>query len=565
MKILILQLARLGDLYQTWPTVHALRRVGHEVHILTRQNFKGAAEPLFSGRELKVFETREYLEPMLMNLSSAGVHTSADRLNAFMQELANEQYELIVNLSFSTLSSWLTHELQTRAADSGRQIDVRGYTRHADGPLAIPDDVSAYFYAQVGIQRPNRVHLTRLFSMIAGVDLLEEDFSGPRFELRDLDENFQRLWHEVQTPEQQAPILVHIGASQDFKTLTPEGWEVVARALSDGPAARTHRRVVLIGSSGEAPLAEAILARMSNNETRSRIVSLAGKTSLTQLMALVQRAAVLVGGDSSPLQLANLYGIPAVNLASDEVNHWETGALVKGGVVVTLGLSAEAIAEHVDAILDQRPTRAPWVREAHGVLAMPADETSQPDLDFRWQLLKAIYMGGEFPSTGQGSELELRHALQQMRELAGVERQQLEALRDGRGAAKVSATLLDQVAEMTSALARVEPRVAEIERWWSTEKVRWSPATVRELIERGLELNAQYEALLHQIQSVLQTSSQSSAESTDTVVNRNREEMREDRMQGSDPSSVGQSMNLGVSNQGVAEPAVPQKREIGHE
>lgn len=555
MKILILQLARLGDLYQTWPTVHALRRVGHEVHILTRQNFKGAAEPLFSDRELKVFETREYLEPMLLNLTSSGVHTSADRLNAFMQELENEQYELVVNLSFSTLSSWLTHELQMRATEGGRNLDVRGYTRHADGPLAIPDDVSAYFYAQVGIQRPNRVHLTRLFSMIAGVDLVAEDFSGPRFDIRNFDEEFQRLWDEIQTPEQQdselgAPILVHIGASQDFKTLTPEGWEVVTRALSDGPAARTHRRVVLIGSSGEAPLADAILARMSNNETRSRIVSLAGKTSLTQLMALVQRASVLVGGDSSPLQLANLYGVPAVNLASDEVNHWETGALVKGGVVVTLGLSAEAIAEHVDAILDQRPTRAPWVREANGVLAMPVDETSQPEMDFRWQLLKAIYMGGEFPSTGQGAELELRHALQQMRELAGVERQQLEALRDGRGAAKVSATLLDQVAEMTSALARVEPRVAEIERWWSTEKVRWSPATVRELIERGLELNAQYEALLHQIQSVLQTSSRAQADATDTTMKRNNEQISEDSSRGSGSASPNQS---------------PQKREIGHE
>jgi DNA repair protein RadC len=159
-------------------------------------------------------------------------------------------------------------------------------------------------------------------------------------------------------------------------------------------------------------------------------------------------------------------------------------------------------------------------------------------------------MGGEFPSTGQGSELELRHALQQMRELAGVERQQLEALRDGRGAAKVSATLLDQVAEMTSALARVEPRVAEIERWWSTEKVRWSPATVRELIERGLELNAQYEALLHQIQSVLQTSSQTDADATDTTKLRKNEQISEDSSRGSGSTSPNQ---------------LPQKREIGHE
>ena len=503
MKILILQLARLGDLYQTWPTVNALRRIGHEVHILTRPNFKGAATPLFAENELKVFETREFIEPMLVNLTAEGVELSVGRLGGLLDDLQKESYDLLINLSFSTLSSWLTHELELRAKETSREIQVRGYSRHADGPLAIPDDVSAYFYAQVGVHRPNRVHLTRIFGMIAGVDLVAEDFVGPQIENHPSNVQLGELLAEVQPESFEAPLLVHIGASQDFKTLTPEGWEVVARALSDGPAARTQRRVILIGSEGEAALAERIIARMSNSETRSRIVSVAGRTSLVQLMALVQRASVLIGGDSSPLQLANLYGIPAVNLASDSVNHWETGALVEGGVVVSLGLSAEAIAEHVDAILDQRMTKAPWIRKAGGVLAMPVDETGQSEADFRWQLLKAIYMGGSFPITSSGGELELRHALQQMRELAGVERQQLEALRDGRGAAKVSATLLDQVAEMTAALARVEPRVAEIERWWSTEKVRWAPASVRELIEQSLGLNAQYEALLHQIQSVL--------------------------------------------------------------
>jgi heptosyltransferase-3 len=564
-KILILQLARLGDLYQTWPTVNALRRVGHEVHILTRQNFKGAAEPLFAQGELKIFETREYLEPLLMNLSSAGVQTSADRLAQFMDALQDESYDLVVNLSFSTLSSWLTHELEMRAQEAGRELQIRGYTRHADGPLSIPDDVSAYFYAQVGIHRPNRVHLTRLFAMIAGVDLIDEDFTGPRFELGELDEEFQKLWNEIQSPGGHAPILVHIGASQDFKTLTPEGWEVVTRALSDGPAARTQRRVVLIGSAGEAPLAEALLSRMSDNETRSRIVSLAGRTSLIQLMALIERAAVLVGGDSSPLQLANLYAVPAVNLASEDVNHWETGALVEGGVVVALGLSAEAIAEHVDAILDGRATRAPWIRQAHGVLAMPPDDTGQAEMDFRWQLLKAIYMGGDFPPTSHGGELELRHALQQMRELAGVERQQLEALRDGRGAAKVSAALLDQVAEMTAALARVEGRVAEIERWWSTEKVRWAPASVRELIDRGLELNAQYEALLHQIQSVLHTQT---AVDSDPLMDRGsgissqKKNWNED-LNGSRNMIESEDRRGGHASSSSTQ--APQKREIGHE
>ena len=45
MKILILQLARLGDIYQTWPTVRALKRtLGSDVQVdmLIRSRFAAA-------------------------------------------------------------------------------------------------------------------------------------------------------------------------------------------------------------------------------------------------------------------------------------------------------------------------------------------------------------------------------------------------------------------------------------------------------------------------------------------------------------------------------------------
>ena len=45
MKILIIQLARLGDIYQSWPTLKAVKRAnpGAEIHFLTRSKFAAAA------------------------------------------------------------------------------------------------------------------------------------------------------------------------------------------------------------------------------------------------------------------------------------------------------------------------------------------------------------------------------------------------------------------------------------------------------------------------------------------------------------------------------------------
>ena len=48
MRILVLQLARFGDIFQTWPTLKALRRQHpeSEIHFLVRSRFSEAASGL---------------------------------------------------------------------------------------------------------------------------------------------------------------------------------------------------------------------------------------------------------------------------------------------------------------------------------------------------------------------------------------------------------------------------------------------------------------------------------------------------------------------------------------
>ena len=64
-------------------------------------------------------------------------------------------------------------------------------------------------------------------------------------------------------------------------------------------------QIVLTGAPSDIPLVEAVL-----RHTHQRVYNLAGKTSLTQLAALYQRADLLITGDSGPMHIAAAVGTP---------------------------------------------------------------------------------------------------------------------------------------------------------------------------------------------------------------------------------------------------------------
>jgi lipopolysaccharide heptosyltransferase II len=65
--------------------------------------------------------------------------------------------------------------------------------------------------------------------------------------------------------------------------------------------------VVLTGALNDLPLVENVM-----RHTHERAVNLAGKTSLTQLAALLQRADLLITGDSGPMHIAAALGTPLI-------------------------------------------------------------------------------------------------------------------------------------------------------------------------------------------------------------------------------------------------------------
>jgi ADP-heptose:LPS heptosyltransferase len=79
--------------------------------------------------------------------------------------------------------------------------------------------------------------------------------------------------------------------------------------LIDRLIRREGAAVVLTGAPGDLPQIEKVIARMQEHA-----INLAGKTTLTQLIALLERADLLISGDSGPLHMGVACSTPIVGI-----------------------------------------------------------------------------------------------------------------------------------------------------------------------------------------------------------------------------------------------------------
>jgi lipopolysaccharide heptosyltransferase II len=100
-------------------------------------------------------------------------------------------------------------------------------------------------------------------------------------------------------------VVVHPGASAPSRRYPPESF---ARAI-DLFAAQTGCQVVLTGEQSERPLVDSI-----QNSMKTRALSLAGRLSLGELGALIERADLLVSNNTGPAHIAAALGTPVVDL-----------------------------------------------------------------------------------------------------------------------------------------------------------------------------------------------------------------------------------------------------------
>lgn len=456
MKILITQLARLGDIYMTWPVIRAIRRQypTAQIDFLVRNKFQAAISGLEAVNKTFIFNTRHVLEPILMSPDRSD--ESLDRISGYVDQLKSEKYDAIYNFSFSPFSSYLVHAI------SHEKTKIKGYTRFADGYLNLPDDSSAYFYAQVGPGRSNRIHLIDIFASMAEVDLIAEDY------------DCKKLISEKRVTDS-AYVVIHASASQKEKCFSEFKWAQVINQLHKKNA---DLEFVLIGASNELNVAEAIVSSVPH----AKIHNLVGQTQMSDLFGIIHHAQLLIGCDSAPQHIATLVNAKCLNISFSTVNFWETGPRSPESYVIFAesedALASDFVSQTAYQICNSAEVDASVYRFTEKI---PSYTRTLSENDFCWNLVQALYLGTEFPM----SEKQIvADAFVRLREVNELIQEQIENIRATRKAKEVSA-IIDRGDEIVQAIANLVPDIAPLIRWYQTEKIRIGPVNLSTVMDES--------------------------------------------------------------------------------
>jgi ADP-heptose:LPS heptosyltransferase len=467
MKILIIQLARLGDIYQTWPVVRALRRQypQAQIQMLARKSYSAACLGLEEIERTWEFDSRSILVPLIKERPE--LSESVEQVEKLIRDLRGQCFDQVINLTFSPLSSFITHALENSSGSLNPRI--RGYTRHSDGYLSIADDASAYFYAQVGPGKGNRFHLTDIMAQVADLELKDEDWRPP---------TFSKNRNSVVVPK--GSIVVHVGASETKKSYGSHKWLQVVRGLLES----SERDVVLIGSKAEVEIGQIL----ENVTSVRKPINLVGQTELPDLFQILGSAELLVGCDSAPVHIAALTNTPVLNLSFGTVNFWETGPKSAGSRILVASepeaLASAFVLREALGLLNQKDgfqlgsehDFAESVGEA-SVVIVPSKKTepylAPKELQFSpaWEMLKAIYAGQLFPQPSDGVFLKAVARLAETNDLALEQIQTLKSQSKN----EVAASILRRCDEIFLTLQKASPDLGIIIRWFNTERIRLKP------------------------------------------------------------------------------------------
>jgi len=290
-NILVLQLARLGDLVQTWPL---LTRLG--------QAYPGARLTLLTDHRLLPLQAAgpqvdEILGFDFLRLGSltendwpGAYHLVAD----FLKDLQTREFDLVFNLNFSRLSLLLTHLLGAPA---------KGYLPAAGGREFSREPWLAWIYSLVHARRFNRFHLTDVFRHLAP----EPAVAAAQPPL-------------VALPQGELAVALQLATRHERRTWPLEHFTRLTEYLTH----RLEARVLLLGTKAERALGEKLRAALPP-PLRERVVNLQGETGLAELAEQLKQTHLLVSGDTGTLHLATSLGVPTVALFLGPALCFETG------------------------------------------------------------------------------------------------------------------------------------------------------------------------------------------------------------------------------------------------
>jgi predicted lipopolysaccharide heptosyltransferase III len=288
-KILLVRLRLIGDVVFTTPAVRALRRRFPDAHLTYL--VEPDAAPVVRGNP--------HLDRVLIVPRPAGRGSLVADLR-LASALRSSRFDLVIDFHGGPRSCWLT-----LATGAPKRI---GYTVSG----------RSWMYTE-RVARPRALRARH--SVENQWDLLTPLGIGPPDPARDPTEmtadpaaatSVERRLRDAGISGDEELIVLHVSAGNPFRRWPEAAFTGLVARLAD----RERRRVIVTSGPSDRNAALAVreaARRLLPARAASRVMD-PGDFDLAELRALIDRAALFVGGDSGPLHVASTTRTPIVGL-----------------------------------------------------------------------------------------------------------------------------------------------------------------------------------------------------------------------------------------------------------
>ena len=272
-KILVIKMSALGDVILSLPSLRALR-----------EKFPQSAISVLVGRKSRnIIRNCPYVNDTIV--CDPGQDFKIGSFWRTAKFLADEDFDMVVDLQNNRASHLLSYlsGARLRAGHDNRKWSFFLNRKTKD----VPSGMGAL------------EHQFQVLKLV-GVEYLDR-----RLEIwtqKEEDERARLFLESQWVSPSQTLVGINPGSSPRWPT---KQWPVENFAKLCDELAKRNIRVVITGSSEDAPLAEELL-----NLTRNKPINAVGKTSITELAALIRRCQVFISSDSAPMHIASSVGVP---------------------------------------------------------------------------------------------------------------------------------------------------------------------------------------------------------------------------------------------------------------
>lgn len=305
-QVLIINITRMGDLVQMGALLSRLQEEwpGVSVDLIVDRRFASVAALMTGLREVIAFDFHELIDESRAAVKD--VVALYREVNTWVRPLTQRRYDRIINLTFNRPSALLTGAIGAP--------DIRGARSAWDGGMVVDNPWMAYFCDFHQFRRFNRFNLVDVYALGGSGP---GSFAPLQVQIPQED----RVWAKQVLAGTSQWLAVQAGASDVMKAWRPQLFGLSMAQLSR----QWSGGLVFIGSAEEETTIAEVMRVYKEAGGQNLIKNLAGRTTLSQLGALLAECRTLLTNDTGPMHIGVAAGASVIDLSVGHVDFQETG------------------------------------------------------------------------------------------------------------------------------------------------------------------------------------------------------------------------------------------------